>query len=145
MKITVDVQGLHGVEDALSQAGPKLAKRVLRKALLAGGQKMVDAAKRRAPILAKASPNRRPGELRDAIAMTVKLSTKQEAGTAKIGLKRDKARGQQSPSVWGSFVEFGTAHSAAQPYMRPGFDHAKKDALETFTAVIRTGVDTLDK
>ena len=37
MDITVEVQGLKGVEDALAQAGPKLAKRALRKALKAGG------------------------------------------------------------------------------------------------------------
>jgi hypothetical protein len=36
MKLTVEIVGLKGVEDALSQAGPKLAKRALRKALVAG-------------------------------------------------------------------------------------------------------------
>ena len=38
MDLTVEIIGLKGVEDALSQAGPKLAKRALRKALVAGAE-----------------------------------------------------------------------------------------------------------
>src|SRR6266849_586125 len=66
MEMTVEIVGLKGVEDALSQAGPKLAKRALRKALVAGAELFEAAAKKNAPVLAKATPNRRPGELRDA-------------------------------------------------------------------------------
>ena len=32
VNMTVEIEGLKGVEDALTQAGPKLAKRALRKA-----------------------------------------------------------------------------------------------------------------
>ena len=69
MDITVEVQGLKGVEDALAQAGPKLAKRALRKALKAGGDLMVASAKSRAPLLKVATKRRQPGELRDSIGM----------------------------------------------------------------------------
>jgi Bacteriophage HK97-gp10, putative tail-component len=71
MDITVEVQGLKGVEDALAQAGPKLAKRALRKALKAGGDLMVASAKSRAPLLKVATKRRQPGELRDSIGMKV--------------------------------------------------------------------------
>ena len=96
-------------------------------------------------MLAKASPNRQPGELRDAIDMTVKLSGKQESGIARVGIRRGKGNGSQSPSVWGSFVEFGSIHGAAQPFMRPAFAQAKTRAQEVFTDEIRKGVETLDK
>lgn len=145
MNITVEITGLKGVEDALSQAGPKLAKRALRKALKAGGAVLLATAKSRAPVLAKASPTRRPGELREALDMTLKLSPKEESGTARVGIKREK-RGKttdQSPSVWASFVEFGTKDSTPQPYMRPAYDGAKKAAEEAFTEEIREGVLTL--
>ena len=147
MDLTVEIVGLKGVEDALSQAGPKLAKRALRKALVAGADLFEAAAKKNAPILAKASPNRRPGELRDAIDMTVKLSGKQESGVARVGLRRGKGKGKgsQSPAVWGSLVEFGSIHGAAQPFMRPAFEQAKTRAQEVFTDEIRKGVETLDK
>ena|ERR1035437_1025047 len=145
MELTVQVLGLKGVEDALAQAGPKLAKRALRKALRAGGEVMVDAAKGRAPVLKQGTPQRKPGELRDSIGMVVKLSPTEESGTVRIGPLRDKAKGKNSPGIWGSFVEFGSVHGAAQPFMRPGFDSSKEAALDKFTEVIRAGVETLNK
>ena len=145
MELTVQVLGLKGVEDALAQAGPKLAKRALRKALRAGGEVMVDAAKGRAPVLKQGTPQRKPGELRDSIGMVVKLSPTKESGTVRIGPLRDKAKGKNSPGIWGSFVEFGSVHGAAQPFMRPGFDSSKEAALDKFTEVIRAGVETLNK
>lgn len=145
MELKVEIIGLKGVEDALSQAGSKLAKRALRKALKAGGATLLSAAKRNAPILAKASPNRRPGELRDALDMTVKLSPREESGTARIGIKRIRSKDGQSPTVWSSFVEFGTKDTSAQPFMRPAYDAAKNAAQEAFTEEIREGVETLGK
>ncbi len=147
MDITVEVQGLKGVEDALSaQAGPKLAKRALRKALKAGGDLMVAGAKSRAPLLKAATKRRQPGELRDSIGMKIVLSAKQESGTVTIGPLKDKSKkGKDSPGTWGMFVEFGSVHGAAQPFMRPGFDSASQAALEAFTEVIREGVETLNK
>ena len=128
MEVTVEIVGLKGVEDALSQAGPKLAKRALRQALVAGADSFQAAAKKNAPILAKASPNRRSGELRDAIDIKVMLSGKQESGVARVGIRRGKEKGSQSPAVWGSFVEFGSIHGAAQPFMRTAFEQAKARA-----------------
>ena len=145
MKMTVEIEGLKGVEDALSQAGPKLAKRALRKALVAGAELFEAAAKKNAPVLAKATGRRRPGELRDAIDMSVKLSGTQESGVARVGIRRSKEKGADSPAVWGSFVEFGSVHGAAQPFMRPAFEQAKNRAQEVFTDEIKKGVETLGK
>jgi HK97 gp10 family phage protein len=145
IEVTVQIVGLKGVEEALSQAGPKLAKRAMRKALEAGGKVFVARAKERAPILKKQTPHRKPGDLRDAIMQDIKLSPKQEFGRARVGLKHDKEKGNQSPGVYGLFVEFGTRHMAAQPYMRPAYDEAKDTAESVFTEEIRKGVDSLDK
>ena len=145
MKMTVEIEGLKGVEDALSQAGPKLAKRALRKALVAGAEQFEAAAKKNAPVLAKATARRQPGELRDAIDMSVKLSGTQESGVARVGIRHGKEKGADSPAVWGSFVEFGSVHGAAQPFMRPAFEQAKNRAQEVFTDEIKKGVETLGK
>ena len=145
MKMTVEIEGLKGVEDALSQAGPKLAKRALRKALVAGAEQFEAAAKKNAPVLAKETARRQPGELRDAIDMNVKLSGTQESGVARVGIRRGKEKGTDSPAVWGSFVEFGSIHGAAQPFMRPAFEQAKARAQEVFTDEIKKGVETLGK
>jgi HK97 gp10 family phage protein len=146
MDLTVDVQGLKGVEDALAEAGPKLARRALRKGLLAGGRVFLDAVKELTPVAKEGTPQRTPGELRDAMTMKVKLSAKEEAGTVVIGAEYKKEDGNQSPAVYDHFVEFGSIHNPIpKPHARPAFDHAKQAALDAFTKVMREGVDTLDK
>jgi HK97 gp10 family phage protein len=77
--------------------------------------------------------------------MTVKLSSKQESGVARVGIRRGKEKGSQSPAVWGSLVEFGSIHGAAQPFMRPAFEQAKTRAQEVFTDEISKAVETLGK
>lgn len=142
MNITVNIEGLKGVEDALAQAGPKLAKRALRKGLNAGADVLIGAAKANAPVLKKGTPQRRPGELRDSITKKIKLSPKEESGTVIIGPEYKKADGKQSPGVYGFLVEYGL-HGPTQPFMRPGFDEAHQAALDAFTEEMRQGVDSL--
>lgn len=143
MEIKVEVKGLQGVEDALAGAGPKLAKAALRKGLTAGGQVMLDAVKSLTPVAKKGTPQREPGELRDAMKIKVQLKAKEEAGYAIIGAEYKKEDGNQSPGVYDKFVEFGSVHGPAQPHMRPGFDEAKQAALDKFTEVMREGVNSL--
>ena len=143
VEVTVKIEGLREVEEALAQAGPKLAKRAMRKALKAGGDVFLQRAKERAPILKKATPQRQPGELRDAITEVVTLSPKEESGRARVALKHDKSKGIQSPGVYGLFVEFGSVHNTAQPYMRPGYDAGKQEAERVFTEEIKNGVESL--
>lgn len=146
MELKVEVQGLKGIEDALAEAGPKLAKRALRKGLVAGGEVFVEAVKALTPVATEGTPQRRPGELRDAMTMKVKLSPKQEAGTVFVGAEYKKEDGDQSPGVYDRFVEFGSVHNPKPiAHMRPGFDEAKGRALDAFTEVMREGVDSLDK
>lgn len=143
MDVTVSVQGLQGLEDALSNLGPKLARRVVRRGLTAGGQVFLDAVKELTPVAKQGTPQRQPGELRDAMAMKLKLSAKEESGTVVIGAEYKKEDGNQSPGVYNTDVEFGSIHGPAQPHMRPGFDRAKERALEAFVTVTREGVNSL--
>lgn len=143
MDIKIDVKGLQGIEDALAQAGPKLAKRVLRKGLKAGGEVLLEAVKGLTPVATQGTPQREPGELRDAMAMKIKLSAKEESGYCIIGAEYKKEDGNQSPGVYNSFVEFGSVHGPPQPHMRPGFDQANRRALDAFTETVREGVNSL--
>lgn len=144
MDVVVNIQGLKEIEDALAAAGPKLARSAVRKALHAGGQVFLNRAKTLAPVLATATPQRKPGELRDAIAEVDRMDARKQRGRARIGLKYGK-KGSQDPGVYGLFVEFGTKNMAAQPYMRPAYDEAKQEAESVFTAEIRAGVLELAK
>ncbi len=144
MNITVEVSGLKGVEDALAQAGPKLAKRAMRKALKAGAEKFVAEAKARAPVLKTPTKNRRAGDLRDAITSLIKLSPKQDRGRARVGPKYT-GKGSDDPGVYGMFQEFGTRDAPAQPFLRSTFDGQHDAALEAFTDVMSGEVRKLDK
>lgn len=147
MDTTVKIEGLKEIEDALAAAGPKLARGAVRKALKAGGTVFLNRAKALAPILTEATPRRRPGELRDAIAEVEKMNPRLQTGRSRVGLKYDKKakKGTEDPGVYGLFVEFGTKKMAAHPYMRPAYDEAKKEAESVFTAEIRAGVLELQK
>jgi HK97 gp10 family phage protein len=136
MTITVDLQGLKGVEDALAAAGPKLAKRAMRKALKAGAAQMIAAAKERAPV--------RTGALKTSITSSTKLSPKEEVGRTRIAASSVGDR-RKGPARYALFQEFGTKNQAAKPFLRPAFDAANKAASEAFTAVMAEEVKHLDK
>jgi HK97 gp10 family phage protein len=143
MELTVNVQGLQGLEDALAQAGPKIARRALRAGLKASSDVILAATLPHVPILKVGTPQREPGELRDAMVAKIKLSATEEAGYAVIGPEYKKADGAQSPGVYGLMVELGSVHGRAQPYMRPGWEESKNAALDTFASKMREGVDSL--
>jgi HK97 gp10 family phage protein len=144
MDITVNVEGLKGLEDALAEAGPKFARKAVRKGLNAAGDVMLEAVKARTPVAKEGTPQRRPGELRDAMTKKIKMKPKEEAGYVIIGAEYKKADGNQSPGVYDKFVEFGSVHNIAKPHMRPGFDEAKDAALAAFVAVAKEGVESLN-
>lgn len=144
MNVTVKIEGLKEIEDALAAAGPKLARGAVRKALKAGGAVFLKRAKALAPVLTEATPQRKPGELRNAIAEVDRMDARKQQGRARIGLKYTK-KGPQDPGVYGLFVEFGTKKMPAKPYMRPAYDEARKEAESVFTAELRAGVPELGK
>jgi HK97 gp10 family phage protein len=141
MNTTVKVEGLKGIEDALSQFAPKLVKKAFRKAAVAATDVQVSAAKAHAPLLKKPSKYRYPGELRDSIGANVKVGKR--GVSARVGPRRVKGESNQSPGAWGLMVEVGSIHGGAQPYLRPAFDETTDQAVGAFADVIRTEVDTI--
>lgn len=143
MDLKIDVRGLQGVEDALAQAGPKFARKAVRKGLSAAADVVLEAVKARTPVLVKGTPQRRPGELRDAMTKKIRMSPKEESGEVIIGAEYKKEDGSQSPGVYDKFVEFGSVHNEMKPHMRPGFDESKDAALDAFVAVATEAVESL--
>jgi HK97 gp10 family phage protein len=138
----VTITGGKELQLALQTAGPRLAREALGNALNAGADIFLGRAKERAPVLKTPTVRRRGGELRDAIAKTVHINAKGDAGTGRVGLAYEGG-GSQSPAVYGLWVEFGSVHNTPQPYMRPAFDEGKIDAAIAFAVEIRKGVDSL--
>lgn len=96
-------------------------------------------AQEKAPVLAKVEGSRRiPGELRDAIGVLMEDTDpgKPSRVGALITPFYDRGEGKQSPGVWGSFVEYGSIHGEAQPFMRPACDEGAESSLEVFVEVV---------
>ena len=70
----------------------------------------VATAKELCPVLPKATTERTPGELRDSIDARVRRVKK--GVRARITTKKG----------YGAFVELGTTHSPAEPYLWPAFE-----------------------
>lgn len=116
------------MEALLKDLGPKVASRLGDKALRAAAKPIVKDAKRLAP--------RRTGVLRRSI---VAVKGKDKGGayaatrTVLIGFKKPA-------SSYAHLVEFGTLHSAAQPFIRPAMDARAQDALNEMVEVLSKGL-----
>jgi HK97 gp10 family phage protein len=138
MATTVEVSGLRELEAQLlaigEEYGPKAALSPVRRALGKAG-KVVQAT-------AKQKVRRKTGTLAENIIVT----TYKKPPEGQIGVKvtvRAKAKAYKSssrnirsgkvgldynfygPLFYGSFLEFGTSHQPAYPYMRPAFEENK--------------------
>ena len=74
----------------------------------------------------------KPGNLRRSIKVLPLRKTK----SVIIGPNLQKSGGAGADGYYAHFVEFGTAHSPAQPYMRPAFDENKGNVLERLRLVL---------
>jgi HK97 gp10 family phage protein len=150
--VTLKVEGLKELESALvglDEAAPKIIADGLR-------EPMKDVLAE-----AKALVPRRTGELYDALDLTpTRRATSRRASMAdtlsEVGLRIKKpASGKKGPKVgtggasgglgnpryYWHLVEFGTAHSAAQPYIRPAFDRNTERMLGSFKSIVSEGIE----
>ncbi|MFC1121885.1 HK97-gp10 family putative phage morphogenesis protein [Pasteurella multocida] len=146
--VTVKVNGLSELQQAMQNLGRKTSNRIAVKAMRNGGAIVRDKARQNAPVLKENVPHRRAGTLKKAISARTKvnrggktntyiwvkgLSTKQvlkfKDKTGKAGAYNPK-----DPFYW-RFLEFGTSKMPARPFLRPAFQQSKNQAAK---AIIET-------
>jgi HK97 gp10 family phage protein len=111
----------------LMKLGPQVARRVGAQALRAGARPVVDRAKQLVSV--------DTGALRESIgAELVTRGVDPDRRVIAIGIERPVSRRMH-------FIEFGTAHSAAKPFMRPALDEQKENALDEMGRVLAVGID----
>jgi len=125
----VALHGLAQLQQTLKDLPAKLGERVVRGSLRAGAKPIFKQAQANAPVLQKADPRRKAGVVKEAIK--VRKSKQQKYGVY-VGVK-SKKRGIDDPFYW-TFQEFGTAHHAAAPFLRPAFESQKYEAIKHFEA-----------
>jgi HK97 gp10 family phage protein len=120
--------GISGFTEAsrvLTELPQAIEQNVLQQAALAGAGIIRDAIKERAPVGGtgkKRSPKSKEfGRLRTNLK--VRKMTKLPRGVKGAMVVIGRA-------FWGLFAEYGTAHQAAKPFFRPGFDAGAKQASD---------------
>lgn len=112
------------------------AEQATRPAAQAGAQVFYDEVRSRVPISDKEHSTKgkkqtfRPGNLRDSIYQAYADEDSDDKRSAyRVSWNKKKA-------FYGRFVEFGTSRTAAQPFLRPGFDAARDKAVSAVKTVM---------
>lgn len=129
-RVRISVDGLAEAERALRELGPKIAKRVLRKAVKAGGNRVLLAAQLKSPY--------DTGLLLSTLVARTGTSKKRGTVSARVGMKAGDFKGE---AFYGSFVEYGTKHMEARPYLRPAFDEQRDNALGIMRRELAAGIE----
>jgi HK97 gp10 family phage protein len=124
-KVKVRIEGLRECEAALAELG-KAAKGALIHALNRAAKPIVEFAKQKAP--------RRTGIL----VTTIKVARRVKRGRKP---KADAVVHAGSISPLAHLQEFGTAHHAPQPFMRPAFDAKAPEAVAGFKDELKIAIE----
>lgn len=144
-KSRIRIEGLRELEKALKELPRATAKNVMVRTLKNASEPMVSMAAENAPVLTgalKASigvSSRKPKDAKGPGAAAFAEAMKRGASKAEAGQAARAANAKVGGSVevyvgpgrhpQGVLQEFGTAHNAPKPFMRPAWDATKMDVL----------------
>jgi HK97 gp10 family phage protein len=104
MAVTTGIRGAKELQKLLKALPQRVAKRVTVNGLRAGGRVIANGMKQRVPV--------RTGDLRDSIIVSSAAKATRGKSNVVVGFRTPTSRRAH-------LVEFGTEHSAAEPFMRP--------------------------
>jgi HK97 gp10 family phage protein len=146
-KVTVKVAGLRELDAALGELPKATAKAVLRRV----GIKALQPVAERARELAPDDPETGGNDLRSSIGVGARLSPRQ----AKLNRKAIRTGEAEKyfqevyagagPVPHAHLQEFGTAHHAPQPFLRPAWESGKAGVLETVKTELGGEIDKAAK
>lgn len=167
--VTVKVEGLAELDAAFGEMKKATARNVMRRALIAAAQPMVDMASRLAPD----DPKTGPPDLHSTIIASSRVrntignaefsavlaggGSRAEARAALIDARRAAGEGSFAEAYVGPKAgskrnaikaivqEFGSVKQAAQPYMRPAWEATKTSVLDGIKDALRTEIDKAAK
>lgn len=134
--IKMKVEGLKELDDALSDLSLRHQKGIVRKALREAAEPIAEDARSKV-----AADSYHGGELLESIAVSTRLNRRQarqqrrqsqDFATVYVG------PGERGPH--GHLLEFGTAHSAPEPFMRPAFEANKMRAIDIIKKTLWEGI-----
>lgn len=103
--------------ETLQKFPKNIQKNVMVGAVRAGANVIRDEARRKVPI--------KTGTLKKSI-----VSIQRKAQGGQITFSVTPSKGKPNDGWYAHFVEFGTSHSSAKPFLRPAFDQSNNESLE---------------
>lgn len=157
IKSSIKMEGLKELEDALLELPKSVQGNVLKRAVSTAAADFADHASRLAPkdkgklateIKVGKAKVVTPGAAAFAAAMKENATRAEAAQAARAANRAAGGRGRSAVTsvgptqraFYGLFQEFGTAHHAAKPFMRPTWDALKSSMLDTMADVLRTKI-----
>lgn len=136
-KMTFTINGADQIVAALQDLGARPARKEGQHAILSAADVIADRARELCPVGPPshegAEKGEYPGSLRDAITVISAKGSETEVRAA-IGFKKPVSRRAH-------LTEFGTSHSAAEPFMRPALDGAGEQAIDTAGKELWKGIE----
>jgi len=130
------ISGAKELERVLKKLGPKLAERVLVSSARAGAGVIRKEARARAPRGQEPSTaSKKYGPLHKKIRVT---------RMKKTGYSVEMAV-HNGTAFWGAFLEWGTKHIGASPWMSPAFDTSAAPALKRTGERLGKGLDKVSR
>ena len=151
----IKVEGLKELEKALHQLPAKLAQKHLRRGVARMGKVVRDAIRARAPVktgqlkrnIVHVRSRRLSGNGRETYNVLVRTKRKKYADNranrraGKVG----KSYTVEGDAYYWKYLEFGSSKISARPFMRPGFEASKTQALEAMQKLLKESLDELAK
>ena len=142
--ISIEVQGMAELEQALLEMGNALAGKELFGGLMDAALPIQKAAQALAPVADKPHYQYtrkkgqriqiQPGNLRKSIRRK-RLKSRDGQTGAQVGIS------WTGRAFYGRFREFGTSKEPAKPFLRPAFEAKKDDALRIFRGRLETRIE----
>ena len=142
-RVVVEVKVSGGAElfEALEKAPREVAKAIIRAGLRSAagiwrGEMKTRVARGwhvfKSSLLGR---SREWGFLAGHIGMKVRVTGDELEGSCQVGPVKK--------GFWALFLEFGTAHMPAQPFIRPSFETRRQEVLDRFTTVCKEKLEKL--
>jgi len=133
---SVQILGLADLQADFAKLAKSQSTKALRRATLAGAKVIRDEARARAP--------KKTGKLKRNI-VSASLRQKESPGIATAGVRVRTKGGADSlnNAFYWRFVELGTQHMRAQPFVRPSFDTSIDRAEGAIRTEIARAIDTV--
>jgi HK97 gp10 family phage protein len=130
--ITIKVDGLKECASALDEFSNATARNVIKRALMDSGEPVESAAASLAPIIT--------GELRRDVTISTQLKKSQRKQNPKQSTVEVYVGVAGKRGPFAHLVEYGTAHSAPEPFMRPAIDANTGNVIEIFRSELKVEI-----